>query len=72
MALTVLDDVSLNYDHLAKKIKADVESLYQGGLTARSRKSLAAKLGINGGSLFGDNVGKVLSSVFSLNTQYNT
>ena len=59
IALKVLDDVSVDFDHQAKKAKRDVEMLYSRGLSARNRAALALKLGITGGAFFGDNVGKV-------------
>ena len=64
VALKVLDSVSFGHDRMVKKVKEDVETLYQGGLTPRSRKALAFKLGITGGAFFADNVGKVTHSFF--------
>ena len=60
VALKVLDDVSSDYDAAAKNIKRSVEMLYEGGLTPRTRTAMAMRLDIKGGSIFADNVGKVL------------
>lgn len=62
----VLDAASEGHDEPVLKMKTDVESLYLGSMvnaSARSRKSLAYRCGINGYSFFGDNVGKVSSSL---------
>ena len=59
VSLSVLDTVSEDYDKPVLDAKNDVEALYLGGLTARGRRALATRRNIKGGSLFGDNVGKV-------------
>ena len=59
VALSVLDDVSVDFDRPAKKVKTDVELLYQGNLNPRKRHALASKLDIADSAFFADNVGKV-------------
>ena len=55
------DDVSVAHDEPVLKMKEEVESLWQGGLSNRSRKSLAMRLGIKGFNICADNVGKVIT-----------
>ena len=59
VALSVLDQVSENYDRQAKECKGKVELLYQGSFSARKMQSLANSTRAKGGAFFSDNVGKV-------------
>ena len=63
VSLSVLDDVAEDFDQPVLKIKREVESLYRGSMSTRSRNAMASRLQIKGGSIFADNVGKVYLSV---------
>ena len=66
ISLADLDNVSEKFDRMAKEVKKDVESLYQGSHTSESRKARALELDVRGGAFFGDNVGKVCHVGFYL------
>ena len=59
VSLAVADGVATDHDHLARKAKLDVESLHQGGLSARMRKTLEIRKDIPGVCFFADNLGKL-------------
>ena len=58
-SLRDLDRVTEDHDELTKHLKSQVDLLYEGELTPRSRAALAMRLGVKGFAIFGDNVGKV-------------
>ena len=61
VSLSVLDRVSTDYDCDVKKEKDNVERLLSGSFGPGLKRRVALQEGIRGGTLFGDNVGKVLN-----------